>query len=105
MRSKITALLAIVTLALCSFALREKPNINVVFIGDSITHGTTLKDETPPNYADSALTQSGKFGKVQMATRGIGGFPTVVFFPPTQKAYPKVRAAADAFYADRQATL
>jgi len=92
-------------LALCSFALREKPSINVVFIGDSITHGTTQKGETPPNYADSALEQSGKFKKVQVSNQGVSGFTTFDFLPATHKAYPKVRAVADVFYADKQALL
>lgn len=105
MKSKILVPSVIVALVLCSFALREKPNVNVVFIGDSITHGTTLKGETPPNYADSALVQIGKFGKVQTSNQGVSGFTTVDFLPVTHKAYPKVRAAADAFYADKQAVL
>ncbi len=98
----LTLLLAI---TLCSFALRDKPNINVVFIGDSITHGTTLKGETPPNYADSALVQSNKFGKVQTSNQGVSGYTTVDFLPATHKSYPKVKAAADGFYADKQAML
>lgn len=105
MKIRNPALSGIFALALCSFALREKPNINVIFIGDSITHGTTQKGETPPNYADSALVQTGKFGKVQTSNQEISGFTTVDFLPATYKAYPKVRAAADAFYADKQATL
>jgi len=95
----------LLTVTLCSFALREKPNINIVFIGDSITHGTTQKDETPPNYTDSALTESHKFGKVQVSNQGISGFTTVDFLPATNKAYKKVRAAADAFDTDKQARL
>lgn len=105
MRIKNFTLAGILALALCSFALREKPAINVVFIGDSITHGTTQKDETPPNYTDSALTQTGKFKKVQVANQGVSGYTTVDFLPATHKTYPKVKAAADAFYADKQAIL
>ncbi|OCX53289.1 lipolytic protein G-D-S-L family [Mucilaginibacter sp. PPCGB 2223] len=105
MKNRNLAFWGIVALALCSFALREKPSINVVFIGDSITHGTTQKDETPPNYTDSALVQSGKFKTVQVANQGISGYTTVDFLPATHKSYPKVRAAADAFYTDKQAML
>jgi lysophospholipase L1-like esterase len=90
---------------LCSFALREKPAINVVFIGDSITHGTMAKDQSPPIYADSALVQSNKFSKVLMSNQGVSGFTTVDFLPATHKAYPKVRAVADIFYADTKAVL
>jgi len=105
MKIRYFILSGVLALGLCSFALREKPRINVVFIGDSITHGTTQKGETPPNYADSALEQSGKFSKVQVSNQGISGYTTVDFLPATHKSYPKVRAAADAFYADKQALL
>ncbi len=105
MKIRNLTLSGIFVLALCSFALREKPSINVVFIGDSITHGTTQKSETPPNYTDSALEQSNRFKKVQVSNQGVSGFTTVDFLPATHKAYPKVRAAADIFYVDKQALL
>ncbi len=102
---RITGAGIVLTLAFCCFAFRDKPNINVVFIGDSITHGTTLKGESPPNYADSALVQTDKFSKVQTSNQGVSGFTTVDFLPATHKAYSKVRVAADVFYTDKQAAL
>ena len=106
MKIRNTVFFGIVTLGLCAFALREKPSINVVFIGDSITHGTTLKGETPPNYTDSALERSGRFKKVQVANQGISGYTTVDFLPATHKVLSKGLAATDdAFYTDKQALL
>ena len=63
------------------------------------------KDQSPPVYAGEYLKLQKNIGNVQIANQGISGFTTVDVLPATKKAYPKVRAAADAFYADQQALL
>lgn len=92
----------------CSFVPSEKNNLNIIFIGDSITHGARLKDFTtqaPPNFAAAYLQEQHVFGKIQFSNQGVSGFTTVDFLPATKKAYPKVTAAANTFYADKSATL
>jgi lysophospholipase L1-like esterase len=89
----------------CSFLLSEKPNIDIVFIGDSITHGTGAKDESPPIFAQNYLQQLNKFGTIHISNQGVSGFTTVDFLPETNKAYQKVKNAATQFYEDKQATL
>lgn len=105
MNKKIFVPLLFLLVALCSFWVEDQPNINLIFIGDSITHGTMAKDQSPPIFTESYLQQSNKFGRVQISNQGISGFTTVDFLPATHKAYQKVKAAAEVFYADKQATL
>jgi lysophospholipase L1-like esterase len=93
---------------LCSFAIQKKQNVNLVFIGDSITAGARLKDratQAPPYFAADYLRNLPNAGTVQFSNNGISGFTTVDFLPATHTAYNKVRRAADAFYADKQAQL
>jgi len=61
------------------------------------------KDQSPPIYAGEILKH--RIANVQIANQGVSGFTTVDFLPATNKAYPKVKAAADAFYADSTASL
>jgi len=104
--NKLLAYPAIVLLLLLSsFAFDKQENINIVFIGDSITHGTMAKDQSPVIYAGNYLEQKQLFKKVQVSNQGVSGFTTVDFLPATNKAYPKVKAAADEFYRDSTAQL
>lgn len=68
--------------------------IDVVFIGNSITEATYLK-QTPPAIAAKDLDSLGY--EVQYANCGISGFTTFNFLPGTQ-AYKKVTDAADKIY-------
>lgn len=98
----------LLTLIFCSFVLPGKRNLNIVFIGDSITHGARLKDFTtqaPPVFATAYLQQQKQFDNVQFSNQGVSGHTTVDFLPATNKAYPKVIAAANTFYSDKNATL
>jgi lysophospholipase L1-like esterase len=77
-----------------------KKNLNIVFIGNSITHGAGLKDwktEAPPNEAVKYLMQQPGVGVVNFANQGYSGHTTVDFLPATNKDFPKVEAAARAF--------
>ncbi|EHQ24536.1 GDSL-type esterase/lipase family protein [Mucilaginibacter paludis] len=106
-KKSITALL-LLTIALCSFVVPQKQNLNIVFIGDSITHGARLKDFTiqaPPVFATGYLQKQPGFGNIQFSNQGVSGYTTVDFLPATHKAYAKVIAAANAFYNDKEATL
>jgi lysophospholipase L1-like esterase len=95
----------LILLVLSAFAIDKQENINVVFIGDSITHGTMRKDQSPVIYAGDYLVNAKLFNKVQVSNQGVSGFTTVDFLPVTHKAYSKVKAAADEFYKDSTALL
>lgn len=77
-----------------------KHNLNIVFIGNSITHGAGLKDwktEAPPNQTVKYLQQQTGIGMVDFANQGYSGHTTVDFLPATAKDFPKVEEAARAF--------
>ena len=72
---------------------------NVVFIGNSITHGSGLKNpitESAPTQAVNYLNTHGC--SVQFANCGVGGSTTVDFLPSTNKLFPRVELAADSLY-------
>ncbi len=105
---RIVTICTLIILSLSSFVLREKRNLNIVFIGDSITHGAQLKvpaTQAPPAHAAAYLKQQSAFDKVQFSNQGVSGFTTSDFLPATGTAYKKVKVAANIFYADKSATL
>ena len=92
-------------LVLCSFITADKPSINVVFIGDSITQGNKILGQTPPDYTGEYLKKQKKIGNVQVANCGVSGRTTVNFLPATNTEFKKVKTAADNFYTDKKAML
>jgi lysophospholipase L1-like esterase len=101
----ITALIILLSSA-CLFA-QSKQNLNIVFIGNSITYGSRLSDpatEAPPVVACSYLRQQKNIGTVNFSNQGHSGFTTVDFLPATSTAFKGVEAAARAF-TDKQALL
>ncbi|WP_377159999.1 SGNH/GDSL hydrolase family protein [Mucilaginibacter terrae] len=77
----------------------------MVFIGDSITQGSKVLGQTPPDYAGEYLISPKNTGGVQVANCGVSGRTTVNFLPATNTEFKKVKAAADKFYVDKQAVL
>jgi len=102
--------LTMIVLLLSSVILSAQPrkqNLNIVFIGNSITFGARLGDpatEAPPVVACSYLRQQTNVGTVAFSNQGHSGFTTVDFLPATGTAFKGVEAAALAF-ADKQALL
>jgi lysophospholipase L1-like esterase len=91
----------------CLYAQSHKQNLNIVFIGNSITYGSGLANpatEAPPVIACNYLRQRANIGTVDFSNQGHSGFTTVDFLPLTGNAFQKVEAAARAF-ADQQALL
>src|ERR1700761_9583909 len=85
---------------------QAKKNLNVVFIGNSITYGAGLSDpsaQAPPVMACKYLRQQAGIGRVQFSNQGHSGYTTLDFLPSTA-AFEKVEAAAHAF-ADKNALL
>lgn len=80
---------------LTSFSTPVIRQLNVVFIGDSITRGVLLK-KAPPSYAREYLEQQKKIARVSISNQGISGYTTVNFLPETGTVFPQAeKAAAD----------
>ena len=108
LKKNILAGCAVALVLCCSFYWGRKQNINMVFIGDSITHGSGQRDvlpTAPPFYATEYIKKQKKAGLVQFSNQGVSGYTTVNFLPATNTVFNKVKAAANAFYADKNALL
>ncbi len=102
-------ILLVVLLILISGSLTfaQKKNLNIVYIGDSITAGGQMSDpatEAPPATASDWLRRQKDIGKVKFSNQGVSGFTTVDFLPSTHTVFANVDKAARAFD-DKQATL
>jgi lysophospholipase L1-like esterase len=85
----------------------QKRNLNIVFIGNSITYGAQLDSpqvQAPPAVASAWLRNQPGIGKVEFSNRGVSGFTTVDFLPSTNTVFNKVEQAGKAF-ADKSALL
>src|SRR5579862_6658916 len=86
-------------------AFSQKKNLNIVYIGDSITAGGQMSDpatEAPPATASNWLRKQKDIGKVKFSNQGVSGFTTVDFLPSTHTVFVNVDKAAKAFD-DKQA--
>jgi lysophospholipase L1-like esterase len=108
MKLKKTILLLILILLINSAHLRaQTKNLNIVFIGNSITHGAGLANpetQAPPVIAAQYLRKQKNTGNVKFSNQGYSGYTTVDFLPATNKVFNKVEQAAKAF-ADKSALL
>jgi lysophospholipase L1-like esterase len=89
-----------------AFAQDKKQNINLVFIGNSITEGAQLNDratEAPPAIAAAWLHKQPNLGTVEFSNQGHSGYTTLDFLPGTG-TFAKVEEAANAF-TDKEALL
>lgn len=87
-----------------SFA--QKRDINIVFIGNSITYGAGLPDrntQAPPVICATYLKQQSNIRAVEISNQGHSGFTTLDWLPGT-KAFIAAEATAKAF-ANQQAQL
>ncbi|MCC8424834.1 GDSL-type esterase/lipase family protein [Mucilaginibacter sp. UR6-11] len=103
---KITGFL-MAALLLSSFTLFEqKRDINIVFIGDSITYGAGLPDratQAPPAICANYLKTQANIGAVEFSNQGHSGYTTLDWLPGT-RALNDAEAAAKVF-ANQQAQL
>lgn len=85
---------------LSSFTIfKDKHDLNIVFIGDSITYGAGLPDrdtQAPPVICANYLRLQGGFGNVSFSNQGHSGYTTLDWLPGT-KAFIAAEAAAKAF--------
>jgi lysophospholipase L1-like esterase len=75
----------------------QKKNLNIVYIGDSITQGVQLAEpgtEAPPATAAAWLRKQKGIGKVEFSNQGVSGFTTVDFLPSTNTVFPHADKAA-----------
>lgn len=93
---------------LCSYSVPQKTKLNIVFIGDSITHGsglTTPASSAPPVHACAFLLQKPTYRDVEFSNQGLSGKTTVDYLPASGRYFNNVIKAADLFYKDKEATL
>jgi len=85
----------------------QKKDLNIVYIGDSITQGVQLADpgtDAPPATATAWIRKQKGIGKVEFSNQGVSGFTTVDFLPSTNTVFPRVDKAASSFNS-KDATL
>lgn len=96
-------------LAICCHLMgEEKKNLNIVFIGNSITQGALLEDpkhDAPPVQAALYLRKQPTVGMVRYSNQGVSGSTTLDFLPQTEKLFLNVVQAADQFKDETWATL
>jgi lysophospholipase L1-like esterase len=101
------ALATALFIGLSTFAQSPKKDLNIVFIGNSITYGANLEHpetDAPPVIAAESLMTHSQIGTVVFANQGHTGYTTVDFLPATGKTFGLVEDAATTF-ADKSALL
>jgi lysophospholipase L1-like esterase len=100
-------LACLLPLALAGAAfVAPRPRLAIIFIGDSITHGSRLDSpatQAPPVWAVAYLRKEG--WAADFSNQGVSGHTTVDFLPGTGTDFPHVVAAADALDAKAAVTL
>lgn len=93
MKQSILVLALFLSIALFAFSQQ----LNIIFIGNSITQGVQLDDpqlQSPPAQAASWLEKQ-NIGTIAFRNCGVSGKTTVDFLPASNTYFPKVTAAAD----------
>lgn len=104
-------LLLIIGIIIPTFIYAQKPkntDLNIVYIGNSITQGAMLKSpliEAPGAQACQWLEQQSGIGVVKNSNQGIGGSTTVDFLPASETLFPKVVQAANALTKQKSGVL
>lgn len=81
------------------FAQQKKRDLNIVFIGNSITQGVQLANavEAPPANAVAYLLKQKGIGAVNFSNQGHSGYTTLDFLPSATRTFGKIEEAANAF--------
>lgn len=94
------SLLATVIIPIFMYAQTSRnKDLNIIYIGNSITQGTMLKlpsTEAPGAQACKWLQQQPDAGTIKNSNQGISGSTTVDFLPISGTLFPKVLQATDA---------
>ena len=86
----------------------KKINLDIVYIGNSITQGVQLpipKEDAPPATASEYLRHKSGISGIEFSNQGRSGYTTIDFLPATVKAFPKVLDAAHQLHNDNQRIL
>lgn len=81
----------------------KKINLDIVFIGNSITQGVQLenpKTDAPPATANEYLSGKKRVGSTQFLNQGRSGFTTLNFLPSADGTLSKVIIATHQFHTD-----
>jgi lysophospholipase L1-like esterase len=105
MRKLLIAPVILLLLIIGGFTMINEPDINIIFIGDSITQGSKVAGQTPPDYAGDYIKKQKSPRTIRIANCGLSGRTTVNFLPANDKEFKKVKAAADSFYLNKRAML
>lgn len=95
-------------MSVCCFAVEKKQNVNLVFIGNSITQGALIENpaqDAPPAKTSSYLRTQSEIGTVQFENCGVSGCTTLDYLPASNTLFPKAQAAANKFKTDSSAKL
>ncbi|QEC76875.1 GDSL-type esterase/lipase family protein [Mucilaginibacter ginsenosidivorax] len=106
MKQFILCVIVLLLSVLSAVAQDKKPNLNIVFIGNSITQGVQLPDaasDAPPATAVAYLHRQKDLGTVEFSNQGHSGYTTLDFLPGTG-TFSRIEEAANAF-ADKNALL
>lgn len=106
--AKMLSLLVLLAVSSSFMKGESKKNMNIVFIGNSITQGAGIADpvhDAPPVKAALYLTKQPMVGSVKYSNQGVSGCTTTDYLPATETLFPKARAAADTFADETWATL
>lgn len=91
------------------YAQKEnKVELNIVYIGNSITQGAIMEapqHNAPPSQASLWLQKQPGIAAVEYSNQGAGGRTSVDFLPASQTFFLKVKQAADLFKDNPHTTL
>ena len=77
---------------------QKKVELNIVFIGNSITQGVLLENplqEAPPARTEEWLEKQEGISGVNCSNQGVSGMTTVDFLPASKTRFPNVKAAME----------
>ncbi|MBB4034912.1 lysophospholipase L1-like esterase [Dysgonomonas hofstadii] len=96
MKRHLSTYLLLFVIVLSVAATDKYKSINIVFIGNSITEGSYLKE--PPPVVTARYLEDSCHYKVKYANCGVSGMTTFNFLPAQTGCYARVVAAADSLY-------
>ncbi|MEG1685367.1 MAG: GDSL-type esterase/lipase family protein [Bacteroides sp.] len=98
MKRNFLLIVCLVASALLYAQTGKNIELNLVYIGNSITQGALLKtpeQDAPPVQASLWLQKQKDVATVEYSNQGISGHTTLDFLPVSKTAFPKVTQAAD----------
>lgn len=105
---KVILIAILVCVSIGMYARQTKKNVNIVYIGNSITQGVLLEksaEEAPPVQASLWLSKQPEMDTVNYSNQGVSGMTTVDFLPVSATLFLRVKSAANRFKDAPQSTL